>query len=252
MTVPMIASYADAEAVFAKARNPEKGKPLKNTYRLIKDGDEFIVRSSNKNVAKIYRNNTVEVFVPKNTPSYLLMTVLPQLVPVKVGWIGRKMAFMHTDKKVLIPHYNGLTFDMIAGNCVSQPPTKPDIIKEKRREYLRDLRVFKRQFETRLKLGVIDSIAAQIMAGESGLWTMRIRWDHDTTKQAVVRELQSKTVSHEFATVLVGDALARNSYYRPSPPHGVYRRTLEIALKNARGLIYEVYGIHKEPTNAEI
>jgi hypothetical protein len=72
MTVPMIASYADAEAVFAKARNPEKGKPLKNTYRLIKDGDEFIVRSSNKNVAKIYRNNTVEVFVPKNTPSYLL------------------------------------------------------------------------------------------------------------------------------------------------------------------------------------
>jgi len=252
MKIPMIASYADAEAVFAKARNPEKGKPLKNTYRLIKDGDEFVLTTSSKYVAKIYRNNTIEVFAPKYTSSYLLMTVLPELVPVRAGWISRKIAFMHTDKKVLIPHYKGLTFDMVAGDCVSQPPTKPIIIKEKRREYLRDLRVFKRQFETRLKLGVIDSIAAQMTAGESALWTMHIRWDHDTTKQAVVRELQSKTVSHEFATVLVGDALARNSYYRPSLPHGVYRRTLEIALKNARGLIYETYGIHKEPNDAEV
>lgn len=251
MTVPMIASYADAEAVFAKARNPEKGKPLKNTYRLIKDGDEFVLTTSGKHVAKIYRNSTIEVFAPKYVTSWLLMTVLPELVPVRAGWISRKIAFMHTDKKVLIPHYKGLTFGMLAGNCASQPPTKPIIIKEKRREYLRDLRVFKRQFETRLKLGVFNAIAAQIIAEKPELWGLRVRWDGDKTKQSVVQELQSKTVSHEFAKVLVGHTLS-NHYYRPDPPYHAYRHTLEAALSHARGLIYEVYGVYEEPNDAEV
>jgi hypothetical protein len=251
MNVPMIASYADAEAVFAKARNPEKGKPLKNTYRLIKDGDEFVLTTSSKHVAKIYRNNTIEVFAPKYTPSWLLMTVLPQLVPVKVGWIGRKMAFMHTGKSILIPHYKGITFDMLTGECVSQPPTKLNVNKDKRKEYLRDLRVFKRQFETRLKLGVFNAIAAQIMAEKPELWTLRVRWDGDKTKQSVVQELQSKTVSHEFAKVLVGHTLS-NHYYRPDPSHDAFRRTLTTALNHARGLIRVVYGIYEEPNDAEV
>ena len=251
MTVPMIASYADAEAVFAKARNPDKGKPLKNTYRLIKDGDEFIVRSSNKNVAKIYRNNTVEVFVPKNTPSYLLMTVLPQLVPVRVGWVGRKAAFMHTGKAILIPHYNGLTFDMVTGDCVSQPPTKPVIIKEKRKEYLHDLRVFKRQFETRLKLGVFNAIATQIMAENPHLWTLRVHWYSDLNRQMVAHQVQSKTVSHEFAKILVGHTLS-DHYNRPDPSHVAFRRTLNVALNNARDLMRVVYDIYEEPNDAEV
>jgi len=251
MKVPMIASYADAEAVFAKARNPEKGKPITNAYRLIKDGDEFVLTTSSKHVAKIYWNNTIEVFAPKYTSSWLMTTVLPQLVPIKAGWIGRKIAFMHTGKSILIPHYNGLTFDMIAGNCVSQPPTKPDINRDKRKEYLRDLRVFKRQFETRLKLGVFNAIAAQMVAEKPELWGLRVRWDGDKTKQSVVQELQSKTVSHEFAKVLVGHTLS-NHYYRPDPPHDAFRRTLTTALNHARGLTRVVYGIYEEPDDAEV
>lgn len=251
MTVPMIASYADAEAVFAKARNPDKGKPLKNTYRLIKDGDEFVLTTSSKHVAKIYRNNTIEVFVPKYTPSWLLMTVLPQLVPIRAGWIGRKIAFMHTDKKVLIPHYKGLTFGMLAGNCASQPPTKPIIIKEKRREYLRDLRVFKRQFETRLKLGVFNAIAAQIMAEKPELWGLRVHWYSDLNRQMVAHQVQSKTVSHEFAKILVGHTLS-DHYNRPDPSHVAFRRTLNVALNNARDLMRVVYDIYEEPNDAEV
>lgn len=251
MTVPMIASYADAEAVFAKARSPERGKPLTNTYRLYKDGDEFIVRSSNKNVAKIYRNNTIEVFAPKYVTSRLLTTVLPQLVPIRAGWIGRKIAFMHTDKKVLIPHYKGLTFGMLAGNCASQPPTKPVIIEEKRREYLRDLRVFKRQFETRLKLGVFNAIATQIMAENPHLWTLRVHWYSDLNRQMVAHQVQSKTVSHEFAKILVGHTLS-DHYNRPDPSHVAFRRTLNVALNNARDLMRVVYDIYEEPNDAEV
>jgi hypothetical protein len=111
--------------------------------------------------------------------------------------------------------------------------------------------VFKRQFETRLKLGVFNAIAAQIMAEKPELWTLRVRWDGDKTKQSVVQELQSKTVSHEFAKVLVGHTLS-NHYYRPDPSHDAFRRTLTTALNHARGLIRVVYGIYEEPTNAEI
>jgi hypothetical protein len=248
----MIASYADAEAVFAKVRDPGRGKPLRlPTYRLFKDGDEFLVRASYKYVAKIYRNNTIEVFIPKHTPSYLLTTVLPQIIPVKVGWNGRKIAFMHTGKSILIPHYKGLTFDMLTGECVSQPPTKLNVNKDKRKEYLRDLRVFKRQFETRLKLGVFNAIAAQIMAEKPELWTLRVRWDGYKTKQSVVQELHSKTISHEFAKVLVGHTLS-NHYYRPDLSHDAFRRTLTTALNHARGLIRVVYGIYEEPNDAEV
>ena len=251
MNVPMIASYADAEAVFAKARNPEKGKPLKNTYRLIKDGDEFVLTISSKHVAKIYRNNTIEVFVPKYTASWLLMIVLPQLVPVKVGWIGRKMAFMHTGKSILIPHYKGITFDMLTGECVSQPPTKLNVNKDKRKEYLRDLRVFKRQFETRLKLGVFNAIADQIMAEKPELWGLRVRWNNNLTMQMVAYQVQSKTISHEFAKILVGHTLS-DYYNRTNLDHAAFRRTLNVALNNARELMRIVYEIYEEPNDAEV
>jgi hypothetical protein len=247
----MIASYADAEAVLAKARNPEKGKPLKNTYRLIKDGDEFVLTTSGKHVAKIYRNNTIEVFAPKYTPSWLLMTTLPQLVPVRAGWISRKIAFMHTGKSFLIPHYKGLTFDMLTGECVSQPPTKLNVNKDKRKEYLRDLRVFKRQFETRLKLGVFNAIADQIMAEQPELWTLRVRWNNNLTMQMVAYQVQSKAVSHEFAKILVGHTLS-DLYNRPDPSHVAFRRTLNTALDHARELMRIVYEIYEEPNDAEV
>jgi hypothetical protein len=158
---------------------------------------------------------------------------------------------MHTDKKVLIPHYNGLTFDMIAGNCVSQPPTKPDIIKEKRREYLRDLRVFKRQFETRLKLGVFNAIADQIMAEKPELWGLRVRWNNNLTMQMVAYQVQSKTISHEFAKILVGHTLS-DYYNRTNLEHAAFRRTLNVALNNARELMRIVYEIYEEPNDAEV
>jgi hypothetical protein len=161
------------------------------------------------------------------------------------------MAFMHTGKSILIPHYKGITFDMLTGECVSQRPIKPIINKDRRKEYLRDLRVFKRQFETRLKLGVFNAIADQIMAEKPELWGLRVRWNNNLTMQMVAYQVQSKTISHEFAKILVGHTLS-DYYNRTNLDHTAFRRTLNVALNNARDLMRIVYEIYEEPTNAEV
>jgi hypothetical protein len=67
----------------------------------------------------------------------------------------------------------------------------------------------------------------------------------------VAHQVQSKTVSHEFAQILVGHTLI-DHYSQINLDHAAFRRTLNTALDHARGLIYEVYGVYEEPNDAEV
>jgi hypothetical protein len=184
-----IKTYDDAKAFFAKCRTPDKGRHLKNWARLhpvtLEDGTTaYEVRANGKGIVRFLPDNTLEFVCNSLTAretSITLSQALQRAVPFY--WIriatGRyrvehikQMKYNESQSptghwwedgqhlRTKAPEFfEGIKFDLTTGECLNR---KPDIltqvIPEKRKAWLSDLRKFKKQVKIRAKMGVFDSL----------------------------------------------------------------------------------------------
>jgi len=82
----IINSYTDAAALFAKARNPEMGKPLAAAgWRMFKDGDEFVFYHIGVQVARILpTNQLIVVGYGTNNPPQGVVATSDKVLPIRI------------------------------------------------------------------------------------------------------------------------------------------------------------------------
>lgn len=187
-----IKSYDDAKAFFAKCRTPDKGRHLKNWARLhpvsLEDGTTaYEVRANGKGIVRFLPDNTL-MFVcnalTARETSITLSQALQRAVPFY--WARVATGRYRVEHILKLPYvkssysddhwwehgehlrnkapefFEGIRFDLTTGECLNR---KPDILSqvvpEKRKAWLSDLRKFKKQIKVRAKMGVFDSLCKE-------------------------------------------------------------------------------------------
>lgn len=175
-----ITSYHQALNYASKARNARNGRPLSSCSRIrMVGGGVASVTFNGAEVFRIRPDNTLVFVLPvseiranSNTLSMAMNNVIPfswtriatgryKIVPWDnhdYNW--RKFA---EDKSRAPEYFEGLTFDLTTGKALNaKPDLKDRVIPEKRTEWLRALRKWKRGFRTRAKVGVLDGLIAKL------------------------------------------------------------------------------------------
>ena len=205
----IINNYADAAALFAKARRPEKGKPLDaRHWRLFKDGDEFVVNYLSVQAARILPTNQLIVmgYADRNPPQGLVATsarVLPICIIRRSSTHYRVHAItspgggpyrqygMIDWKDMLtggVRLYHDATFDLVRRVWLSAPEVAKTVDVVARKDWLAKSKHIQNVFRTMIRLGAIDArIRAKDAAGPP--------W-----KTAPVHLIRPR--SHEFAALV--------------------------------------------------
>jgi len=259
---PLISNYADAAAVFAKALKPEQGKPLNHLFRLVREkngyGDIYHLYwgTPHKLVAVIRPDNTAEIYTPKPIPEYVFKKILPTTIPFRaVPPRGRyKPSVEHINTVVVHgmtsryyfkhKHYPGIRFNMITGECVSTEPPPPTTNTDRRKEWLRDLRVFKKQFELRVKLGVVDGVIREV--GEEHTiprWAMRTDWGAPSALALLFNDIKRGAPSTELLLLIVRDVFG---VAYGAPTVDVAKHVFKRVLTNQSLNLRKMYGVFDE------
>lgn len=211
-------TYADAKAHFSKAKTPSKGRPLNSCGRLFQVGDEYIVRVGDMDVAKFTPDNKLVFIVsPKEARTYgqTLSSSLYRMIPILWVRVGmQRYRLQHTaiiDSKISkskpqYPWYavnaelktapelfDGLTFDLTTGDAVNaRKDLKDSVIPDKRVEWLRKLRKFKRGITVRQKMGVFDTYIKEVYANHQLAYTNRPDWNNETNLDMLYNAIKNE------------------------------------------------------------
>lgn len=230
-----ISSYQQAQAVMAKARKPEAGKPLGPVgWRMYKDGDEFAVNYKGTLVARILPNNTLRMvcnkeFAIRMPPGvgHAMHNVLPvALVNRSKGLYRLHVRLAGAPEQLAYSNYgaadwdewntggyrlyDGLTIDLAARKAVGYVEPKQVIDTEARALWLVQLKTLKRYLKTVVKLGGFTA-RLEAMNGVS-------RWEVDHFNQddipmtiTALRGNITEEFLNRFATLML-----RHHYRLPS------------------------------------
>lgn len=203
----VLKTYNDAKDYFSKAKSPSKGRPLNSWGRLYQVGDEYIVRVKTMNVAKFTPDNKLVFIVsPKDARSYgqTLSSSLHRAIPILWMRAGmQRYRLQHTaiidsklsqSKTIYLWHvvnaelktapelFDGLTFDLATGNAVNaRKDLKDSVIPDRRTEWLRKLRKFKRGISVRQRMGVFDGYIKEVYADSKSAYAKRPNWNDEST-----------------------------------------------------------------------
>lgn len=176
--MPIIKDYASAVALFAKARDPAKGKPLGvQHWRLFKDGDEFVVRHEDVLVARILPSNRLIVrgYETHNPPQGVVATV-DRVLPLRIvrrgpahyrahcvvdpeggvftqygqaGWNGMLRGGVHL--------WHDRTFDLTKRVWLSAPELTKTTDKAAQRDWLAKSKRIRNVFYVMIRLGAVEA-----------------------------------------------------------------------------------------------
>jgi hypothetical protein len=188
-----IKNYKGAQAFFARAKSPSKGRPFMNWGRVYKVGSDFVFYVYDIEVCRITPDDVLVMSIDAKegkSRSNSLSIVLHRFVPVSwqrartncyrilgIGSLHAGEGYWDAAKKA--PElFKGLMFDLKTGLPLNARPDLTDRVnKDARREWVRALGAFKRGIKVRAKLGVFTTIAQDIVAKRAvNAWPVP-RWD---------------------------------------------------------------------------
>ena len=177
-------SWKDCYWWFAKAKTPDKGRPIKQGWRMFKGEDNsYFITAHSRRVCTFNSDDTVTFdltdqshMVIRHTLSSTLGSVVPYLIS-RVG-TGRYVV-NHMGVAVTVPAgmnwyrafikqsydlFHGITFDNKSMTCINPrtKATRETENTERKRIWLQTLRRFKRGLAVRAKLGVFTALNAAI------------------------------------------------------------------------------------------
>lgn len=236
-------TYDDAARYFSKARQPDKGRPLKSWARLFKVDDNYVVRIENTDVAMFTPDNRLKIVLSMESLSYYGQTLsssMHRAIPIAVLRVGKgRYRVQHTKAIDDIRNrggspasawailrtspelFTGMTFDLATGQALNaRKDLKDSVIPDKRLEWIRKLRKFKRGIKVRAKLGVLDTLAKEVhaermAAGNPAAWRRP-----DWSDAAWIDSLYNAIKDEQFPTELMRGlaASASISWWRPTMP----------------------------------
>jgi len=185
-------SYEEVSIWFTRCRNPEKGRPVMSWARMFKVDSNYELR---------FGKDVVGVFTPDNKFTFKLSAQQARNCSITLSQaLGRAIPFLWyrkaTGRYVVKPTpqykeyqdnggdtyaweyfqkiegyevFDGLQFDLNTYKPTNAKPPIGDIINpEKRKEWLRALKKFKRSVHVRAKLGVVDTLIKEVYAERQG------------------------------------------------------------------------------------
>lgn len=216
-------NYAAFEKLFQTARSPAAGKPLRAGYRLFKDGSAYVVSAP----SWLRSTGSKRVYAPllRITPDdkltfvmqtadmlrnkYSLSYVLGRFTPLYFSRRSRGVyTVMHGLSKSSGEYTPGLMFDMTTGLCLNAPmPLSTRVIPEVRRQWLRDLKRWKRGIKTRVKLGILAAYRAEEKVDRKNMWRIREILNsseaHDALLDAIRKEDYPESMMRLFAQHMI-------------------------------------------------
>lgn len=228
----LIKNYNDAAALFAKARNKEKGKPLNSWARLFKSGDDYTICYLGKSLFRIRPDNMLVVDCEPDELRRCAATVVSALyrvIPFDIIRVGmgryRLGHFMHIipntdtrkdwiDRDLLKKQpelFAGLTFSMLTGDCINrQPDLLTTVNPAARKLWLSTLRQYKRGLKVRQKIGALDAFAAAATAQKQKNRYAKPDWSQDVWKDKLFECIRDQKYPED---VLTGVAQSVRVYY---------------------------------------
>lgn len=232
---PKFKTYADFASDFTRCRSPEKGRPIKGWCRLFKEGDEYVVKQRSWRGAipifKVSRNNVITFVMPLENLLQHAQTIVSSLwrvVPIaierkrkgvySVGGINDpKMRYENRDewcwsyiRNKGVEYFEGIAFDMISGECLNPQPNLLDrVIPEKRKQWLRDVKRFKKGLKIRAKMGALQGYIRTVEKAKTDMgsvWKYNEtvpRWDDPEITQHVLECIRTEEYPPDLLKLLV-------------------------------------------------
>jgi len=215
----MLDSYQAAQDYMSKARSREAGRPVASWGRLVECEDaagSYELRDRATPILRIHPDNTLEFVIDgiaarhnANTLSMCLHTVTP-LVWHRIGigryrvavaaQLGRTGWYYRYFKRPDQSHpevFSGLKLDLTTMQWINQRELhKRDVITAKRREWLHDLRAWKRTMKTRVKLGAYNKVVADLKA--SGGYPPYVDWHDRDMLDKLYKAIRDNTCDAEL------------------------------------------------------
>lgn len=224
-------SYEDVAIWFTRCRNPEKGRPVQSWARMFKVGETYELR---------FGNDVVGVFTPDNKFTFKLSAQQARRCSITLSQaLQRAIPFLwyrkSTGRYVVKPTppyeeykanggdvysweffqgregyevFDGLQFDLNTYEPTNaKPPIGDTINPEKRKEWLRALKKFKRSVHVRAKLGVVDTLIKEVYAERQGAksrhdWEMP-DWNTPTWQDVLYHALSSGELTTDLLKGIV-------------------------------------------------
>lgn len=258
MTTPVFSSWKDCYWWFAKARTPEKGRPIKQGWRMFRgDDNEFFITAHSYRVCTFNPDNTVTFDLTAqshacicHTLSSTLSTVIPYMI-CRVG-TGRYVV-NHVGVVVNVPSgsrwytaftkqahdlFTGITFDNKSMTCINPQPkaSRETENVEKRRVWLQTLRRFKRGIAVRAKLGIFTAINEAMKKEQFGSTTLMMDINSDSFVEFLYRCMRDDVYPDELLRSL---CFHRYATWRPSGV-GADKLAVQLASSNIQGLSFRL------------
>jgi hypothetical protein len=226
-------TYQDFALDFQRCRNVSIGRPIKNWCRLYKDGKDYVVkqvgwRGANVPLFKVSPDNTLTFVMPLENLLHHTQTVVSSLYRVVPITIERKrkgiyaLAGMNDEafqeegrigwgkvKSQGAEYFCGLQFDLITGQCLNKQPHMMDtVIPEKRKQWLRDVKRYKKGLKVRAKLGALQGFLPAIAKEEAdagGGWRYRRtvpKWEAPDIAQHVVECMRTEDYPQDILKLI--------------------------------------------------
>lgn len=180
-------SYAGAESFFRTCKTPAKGKPVRGTFRMFKEGTTFVLTrtgygKANHPILHIYPDDTVEFVADLSTiVTFPLSFTLPAVIPMGIdrvstgkyrvyhgysitsdperAWSHQYNWWYRKGKREAQEYFKGVRFDLTTGKCLNP---KKDMCKrinpDNRKVWLAAKKAFDIGIRTRIRIGVFDSL----------------------------------------------------------------------------------------------
>ena len=235
-------SYNDVAIWFTRCRNPDNGRPVMSWARMFKVGENYELR---------FGKDVVGVFTPDNKFTFTLNSQQARNCSITLSQaLQRAIPFLWTRKGTgrytikptpsyeeykkdnpnayswdyfrTAPEYevfDGLQFDLNTYEPTNaRPPIGDTINPEKRTEWLRALRKFKRSVQVRAKLGVVDTLIKEVYAERQGAksrhdWEMP-DWNTPTWQDVLYQSLSSGELTTDLLKGIVKSV--STGYYQTS------------------------------------
>jgi hypothetical protein len=240
-----IKDYDSIKAFFDRARFPDKGKPLRSSYRIHKDGDDYIIKVWNGVLCRFKPNNTVVFTATSDEIRNNAQTVVGSLhraIPFSMSRIAKgRYRVAHNDKiiasananvdvtpsswwnylsKDAPEYFQGITFDLATNECLNpRPDDKLVSIPEKRLHWLRALREFKKGIKIRAKMNVFDGLSDTVeKEGKTGYYD-RPDWSHEQHMLLLFESIKNNEFPQDLLLGITKSFRPEHSWtwHRPKP-----------------------------------
>jgi len=156
-------TYSDAKAFVERARDPLKGRPMTYGWRLVERNGYIAVTVHNAELGRYKPDNTFIITIQPGALDWAKHSISAKAhenTPVAFHRVGvglyRVSAFW-TDREP--EYFPGLTLDLNKKEWVNAKPDLSERVDpDKRREWLRALRKWKRNVKVLARLGALESI----------------------------------------------------------------------------------------------